>query len=152
MNKFRPFFNAETLETFLDEIFNRLDIVIGHFFDFLHLGGILFCHIPVDAPQRVKMVLVKICKLRKGNLAQGYEILYLNPDSVANQCVFAEILSKGFSLTGVSSVNRGYCEKWEIIHKSICWFGPQIYYFFVFLKNLINRENFKERYRQEKNK
>ena len=111
MYKLAPLQDVHLLETVLDVVLDSLDVVICHFLDFLHFGCILRSHSPVDVSERFKLGAVEICKLWKRNPAQSDEILDLYADAILDECVLAEIFSKRFCLTRVSSVNRRDCQK-----------------------------------------
>ena len=60
--------------------------------------------------------MVKVCELRKRNLAECDEVLDFYADTVLDEGVFTELFSKWFSLTRIASVDRRYRQKWVIIH------------------------------------
>ena len=116
MDEFAPFEDIHLLEAVLDEILHRLYVVVCHLLDFLHLGSILRSHVPVDVSECFKFRVVEIRKLWQRNLTKCDEILDFAAAAVLDQCVFAEVLSKWFSLTRIASVDRRYRQKCMIVH------------------------------------
>ena len=111
VDELSPFHDVHFLETVLDVIFDRLDVMVGHFFDFLHFCGIFRSHGPVDVSQGLEFRLVKVGKLRQRNAAECDEIFYLDANSILYEGVLTEIFLKDFGLTGISSVYRRHRQK-----------------------------------------
>ena len=57
-----------------------------------------------------------VLELRERYLAQSDEIFDLDPDTILDKRVLAEIFSKWLCLTGIASINRRNCHKWEVAH------------------------------------
>ena len=86
-------------------VFHGLDIVVGGLFYLFHFCSLFLGHVLVDGPQGVIQSLVKPFQLRQGQLAQGYEILYLNSYPVSDQGKFRIIGREVTDLSVVPSVN-----------------------------------------------
>ena len=111
MYELTPLDDVHLLEAVLDEVLYSLHVMVGHLLDFLHLGCILGCHVPVDVPECLKLRVVEIRELRKWNFAQCDEILDLHADAVLDERVLAEVFSKWFCLTRIASIDRRYRQK-----------------------------------------
>ena len=111
MHELSPFHDVHLLEAVLDEVLHCLHVMVGHLLDLLDLCSILRCHVPVDVSQSLEFRRVEISKLRQRNLAEGDKVFDLYPDTVFDECIFAEIFSKWLCLTRIASVDRRYCQK-----------------------------------------
>ena len=111
MYELTPFHDLHLLETVLDIVLYSLYVMICDLLDLLHLGSILRSHCSIDVSEGFEFAAVKICELRKRNLAKSNEIFDFDTHAVLDECVLAEIFSKRFCLTGISSVDRRHCQK-----------------------------------------
>ena len=115
MHEFLPRSDFQSLEVFLDEILDCLDIVVGDFLDLLYTGGFLRGEVPVDVPQGGEKLLTglsrsftEVGKLWQRDAAQGDEIFDLHPHPVADKREFAEIFPERSCLGGIAAVYRRY--------------------------------------------
>ena len=72
------------IETLFQEIFHRLNIVIGHALNFLDALSILHSKIAINIAQRLKLCRIHTFQLRQRQLAQCDKILHLHLHTVAN--------------------------------------------------------------------
>ena len=93
-------------ELLLDEILHGFHIVVGHLLNILHPLGILLRELTIDIAQTVKQTLVERLELRQGEFTKRYEILYLYPDTIADECKFGKIIGQLLSLASVSAIDR----------------------------------------------
>ncbi len=106
---------SENVETLLEEIFHGLDVVVGHALDLLDARGILDCEVLVDVAQRTKHIMAHRGERAERYLAESYEILYLDFDTVAYEGIFREVFIKSFALVTVSPVHgRDGCKLGKI--------------------------------------
>ena len=61
MNELRPFVEAQFMELTLDEVLDRLHVVIRGLLDFLHLHRLLRSEIQVDVTHCLIFRLVDVC-------------------------------------------------------------------------------------------
>lgn len=76
----------------LDEIFHGLHVVVGNLLDILHALGILLREVAIDITQTSEQALVKRLELRQGEFTKGYEIFYLYPNAITDECIFGKII------------------------------------------------------------
>ena len=114
MNEFPHAAQPQRVETLLEKILHRLDIVVGRALDGFDVFGVRFAEIFKNFVERVYFIILKYRELRQAVLADRDEVLYFNKYAVANQCVFAEIIGEFPGFVGIPAVNgRNGCKHEE---------------------------------------
>ena len=80
--------------------------MVGGLLNLLDAGSILLREVAIDVTQRLKKVMIEIRQLRKGQLTQRDEILYLNTDTITNKRILGKVSCQIFCLTPVTAINR----------------------------------------------
>ena len=96
---------AQAVELLLQEVFDGLDVVVGHrfdVFDALRLGAV---EVGVYLAQALEAAVVDALELGQRQLAERYEVFYLDPHAVADQCVFRKVVSKFVDLGAIAAVD-----------------------------------------------
>lgn len=96
---------AERIHLLLQNIFDRLDVVISRGFDLLDTQCIRLREIEVERPQRFEFRLFDPGQFRQRQLAQGDEIFDLDPNAVANQGILRKIIGQFLRLISVATVH-----------------------------------------------
>ena len=96
---------AERIHLLLQNIFDRLDVVVGRGFDLLDTQCIRLREIEVERPQRFEFRLFDPGQFRQRQLAQGDEIFDLDPNAVANQGILRKIIGQFLRLISVATVH-----------------------------------------------
>ena len=110
MHELGPFLETELLETALDEILDRLHVVIRGLLDLLHLCGLLRSQVLINLAHCREERIVHIGELRQRNPAQSDVILDFHTDPVTDQRIFTEIRPESLCLGCISSVDRRDCQ------------------------------------------
>ena len=80
--------------------------MIGDSLYLLHALRIGRGELLVNVTQARKQLFGETGQLGKRKLTQSYEILYLHPYTVANECILRKITGQGVCFSTVSAVNR----------------------------------------------
>ena len=96
--------SANGIELLLDEVFDGLDVVVGHSLYVFDALRILLREITVEVAEPVVADRESL-QLRQGQMNEGNEILHLYADAIADEGVFGEVCSQCGSLASVSSVD-----------------------------------------------
>ena len=85
---------AEAVETLLEEIFHRFDVMVGDGLDLLDAFGVLERKIAADVAELVENRVVNVLELGQREFTQSYEIFHLDPYTVTDQGEFRKIVVK----------------------------------------------------------
>ena len=102
MDEFFVVGQPEGVHLLLDDVFDGLDIVVGHRFDFLDAFGVGRREIEVERAQGCELRAVDARQLRQGQLAQRNEVLHFHTDAVADQGLFRKIIGQFFRFVAVA--------------------------------------------------
>ncbi len=111
MHEFFPSTEAQIVHPFLDEIFHRLDIVVGGTLQLLDTGSIRFGEIQINVLQFRRLVCGELTQLRKRNAGECQKVLHLDPHAVSDQRKLREKGSESFCIFSVAAVHWGQGEK-----------------------------------------
>ena len=96
---------ADPVKLFLEEVFNRLHVVVGRLLYFLYPCRRSLVEVAVDVTQRLEERTVETFQLRQGQLAQRDEILDFDTYPVTDEGILGKIVGKVFGLVSVATVN-----------------------------------------------
>ena len=107
------------LQLFLDEVLDRLDVMIRSRFDLLHAVGVCGRELMVDGIQLFSLSIGERRQL-VDLLCRGQRLdpRYLDPHAVADECVFAEQRLKMSGFCGVAAIDWRDGEKRACRHLS----------------------------------
>ena len=97
MDEFFIRLKTKGVKTTFDEVLNGFDIMVGGFFYFFYLKGIIVGVIAIDEPQLLGKTRIFYKKFVDGKLRQltkRNEVFNFNADSITDKCPLGEIKGK----------------------------------------------------------
>ncbi len=119
---------TDLVHLLLEDVLDRLHVVIRHGFDLLDTLGRGGREVEVQRAKCLVGLLIYAGELRQREFAQGDEVFNLDTDAVTDQCLLGKIVGQTLRHTAVAAINGGNCSQWsKHMRMIVVYFRHQIY-------------------------